>query len=373
MQNTEPAFHPADIITEPGPEYADEERLWQGIPGIERAPGGRLWACWYSGGEGEGPDNYVVLATSADDGAAWKAPALVVHPPADRVRAYDPVPWVDPQGPLWVFWAQSQEYFDGRAGVWCICTEDPDAENPAWSDPQRVANGIMMNKPIVSSKGEWLLPTAVWEREPHRPELAGERLSNVTASTDQGGTWEWRGGADVPERSFDEHMVVELQDGRLWMLVRTKYGIGQSFSGDDGRTWTPGEDSGIPGPCSRFHIRRLASGRLLLINHYKFTKRSHMTALLSDDDGKTWQEGLLLDERAGISYPDATEAPDGTIYAVYDHNRGDHYATGNEKEVLLAVFTEEDILAGQPTSDKCRLKVVVNRAKKTNPASGSRR
>ena len=41
--------------------------------------------------------------------------------------------------------------------------------------------------------------------------------------------------------------------------------------------------------------RRLASGNLLLVNHYKFTGRSHLTAHISIDDGKTWNDGLLLD------------------------------------------------------------------------------
>jgi hypothetical protein len=37
----------------PGREYADDTRLFQGIPGLERAPNGRLWAVWYAGGPDE--------------------------------------------------------------------------------------------------------------------------------------------------------------------------------------------------------------------------------------------------------------------------------------------------------------------------------
>jgi hypothetical protein len=49
-----PAFPIAKVIVNPGAEYADTARSWQGIPGIERAPKGRLWATWYSGDIGEG-------------------------------------------------------------------------------------------------------------------------------------------------------------------------------------------------------------------------------------------------------------------------------------------------------------------------------
>lgn len=51
-------LHPARLVFSPGPEYGPQTRRWQGIPGIERAANGRLWATWYSGTDGEGPGNY---------------------------------------------------------------------------------------------------------------------------------------------------------------------------------------------------------------------------------------------------------------------------------------------------------------------------
>jgi hypothetical protein len=86
----DPALQPPPVNTAPGPEYADDTRIFQGIPGIERAKNGRLWALWYAGGPdepGEGPGNYVVLVTSADDGRSWSAPKLVVDPPGPAVAA----------------------------------------------------------------------------------------------------------------------------------------------------------------------------------------------------------------------------------------------------------------------------------------------
>ena len=37
----------------PKAEYADSRRMHQGMPSIERARNGRLWAAWYGGGLGE--------------------------------------------------------------------------------------------------------------------------------------------------------------------------------------------------------------------------------------------------------------------------------------------------------------------------------
>jgi hypothetical protein len=367
---TDLAMHPATVLTRPGAEYADDRRLWQGIPGLARAPRGRLWACWYSGGKTEEPGNYVVVATSGDDGATWTCPRVIILPPDPRVRCYDPVPWVDPRGRLWLFWAQSESFFDGRAGVWTTVCEAPDDADPAWSAPRRVANGVMMNKPTVLADGTWLLPTAVWAHPDHRrPALEGEYLSNVTASTDEGATWTRRGGADVPQRWFDEHMVVERRDGTLWMLVRAAGGVRQAVSADGGATWQALDGVALPGPNARFFIRRLRSGRLLLVNHEPaggwsrvtgnvdaaITARNNLTAMLSDDDGRTWIGGLTLDARDGVSYPDGVEADDGTLYVIYDRER---YAA---REILMAVFTEADILAGTP-APQTRLRVVVNTA-----------
>ena len=360
---TDAALLPPPIITNPGPNYADDARHWQGIPGIERAANGRLWAVWYSGGVGEGPDNYVVLVTSDDDGYTWSAPRLIVDPPG-RVRAYDPCLWHDPLGRLWLFWAQSAELHDGRAGVWTIRCDDSGSATPAWSAPRRLCNGVMMNKPTVLSTGEWILPSAVWAcAQPYRDELSAERYSNIIVSTDAGRTWSRRGGADVPERSFDEHMVVERNYGTLWILVRTRYGVGESISADRGVTWSPGKPSAISGPDSRFFLRRLRSGRLLLVNHRNFTGRTHLTASLSEDDGRSWTAHLLLDAREQVSYPDGVQAEDGRLYVIYDYNRGVQYNPGRDRQILLAVFTEEDVLAGAPLSAVARLRGVVNQAR----------
>jgi len=347
------SLQPVTPNLNPGDEYAPRTRLWQGIPTLERSSDGRLWAAWYSGNKGERPGNYVLLVRSPDDGASWSAPVLVIAP-SEPVRAFDPCLWSDPGGHLWLFWAQSCGRFDGRCGVWAICCNDPRGKAPLWSTPTRMANGIMMNKPTVLSSGEWLMPAAVWNREPRRPQLDIERKSNVFCSMDQGRTWALRGSADVPERTVDEHMLVERRDGSLWMLVRTSYGIGESFSFDHGFTWSAGQPSAIEGPNSRFFIRRLRSGRLLLVNHYSCTVRSDLTAALSEDEGRSWGHHLMLDERPGVSYPDGIEAPDGRICIIYDRDR--HGA----KEILMAVFTEDGMRTSTCTG--MRLKTLVNRA-----------
>lgn len=364
----DPALAAPKINTRPGPEYADDTRAFQGIPGIERAKNGRLWAIWYAGGPGEGGENYTLIATSGDDGKTWSGPKLVIDPPAP-VRAYDPCLWHDPSGRLWLFWAQSHNLWDGRSGVWAITTDNSGDEDPEWSAPRRLGDGIMMNKPTALKSGDWLLPAAIWERasrtDPaHSHDLSDKTGANVLISKDQGKSFSFLGGALVPNRVFDEHSIIEKRDGTLWMLVRAAYGIGESFSRDGGKTWDEGRRSSLPNVNSRFFIKRLDSGRLLLVTHRPpdGKTRSHLMAHVSDDDGETWRGGLMIDERAGVSYPDGVESPDGLIYLIYDYQR-----TG-DKQILMAVFNEDDVIEGAWKSPKARQRIVVNQATGARPS-----
>ena len=353
-------LRPPQVITLPGPEYADDERRFQGIPGIERAGSGRLWATWYGGGITEDRYNCVMLATSADRGDTWSGLKLVIDPDGDGpVRAADPCLWHDPAGRMWLFWLQGYEgQADGRSGVWAMVAEQSDDEDPTWSGPVRMCDGVMLNKPIVLSSGAWLLAVARWYQE---------GSAGIYRTVDEGSTWSLTGRANIPDgshRSPDEHMVVERSDGSLWMLVRTKYGIGESSSSDGGSTWSPVAPSGIENPTSRFFVRRLSSGSLLLVKNGPISERygrSHLTAFRSADEGQTWSGGLLLDERERVSYPDGVQAPDGTVYVIHDRDR--HGA----KEILMARFTEEDVVQGRCVSEGAALRRCVNKARGRNP------
>lgn len=363
------ALIPPALNTSPLPEYGYDKLDYGMTIGIERTPGGRLWACWVAGGDS--PKAFFVLATSDDDGENWSQPRLVLDShsadlPMDRSILVGNL-WTDPEGRLWLIFDQSMHMFDGRAGVWATVCNNPDADVPVWSEPRRIWHGVTLNKPTVLSNGEWMLPISLDQREGFGPfkrcfkELDPVRGANVFVSTDKGATWKRRGAARFPNPDWHEHMIVERKNGTLWMLARTSKGIMQTTSRDGGRTWAkPSLPPQIKQPNARFHIRRLASGRLLLIKHGDkidaHKGRLQLSAWLSEDDGMNWQGGLVLDERKGISYPDGFQAPDGTIYISYDRNRS------TDGEILLARFTEQDIMARKLTGPKSRLKMLISRA-----------
>jgi hypothetical protein len=265
---------------------------------------------------------------------------------------------------MWLFWAQSAGLADGRWGVWAMTADGADSESPKWSEPRRIANGIMLNKPTVVSNGDWLLPAGLWREGNRRLDLDGfdlspydpatlihdlgeEKGSNVFVSRDQGATFEFLGQARAPNTRVDEHMIVERKDGSLLMLIRNVDGVMRSVSTDGGRTWSPGEMYMAGGNVAnkRFFVRRLQSGALLMVrNNGPDDKRSHLTAFVSDDDGETWQGGLLIEERVGASYPDGVQGVDGKIYVIHDFDRAD------EGVIYLATFREEDVRASKAVS-----------------------
>lgn len=335
---------PARIEWLPGAAYAVETRQWQGCPSITQT-GKRLWGAWFSGGTRE-PDagNYGIISYQ-DVGADWVDPALVITHPDQRVRVMDPQLWTDPNGSLWIFWVQNtgQKGFDGIWGTWAVRIDNPEADRPEWTSPKRLSDGLTRNKPIVLSSGEWLLPSYDWINH----------QSAVYASDDEGESWIIRGGPlNKPVSNFYEHMCVQLKDDRIWMLQRN---IQQSISTDNGANWTPLERiDEITSANSRVFIGRLQSGNLLLV-YNNDPERKNLTAFLSEDDGKTWPHALLLDERDEVSYPDMVQNEEGLIQVCYDRSR-----TG-EKEILMAKFTEQDIVNGSFESSQAVKKEVISK------------
>lgn len=341
------------VIMNPGAEFQDESRPGAMIIGMDRTPKGRMWGCWT--GTGDKKDGYFLLATS-DDGKTWSKPRLVVgvcsEPRQKLGGALVGNLWSDPRGRLWLFFDQQLGDSQGRITNWYIRCDDPDADAPTWSQPVNFAEGCTLNKPTVLRNGEWLLPVSDWHK----------KTARVFASSDEGQTWKERGSLQFPDWEFDEHMMVELQDDRLWMLGRTHGQPHESFSSDGGKTWSkPRQAATVQNVNARFFLRRLKSGRILLVKngspHERLQKRSHLSAWLSEDEGQTWKGGLLLDERSAVSYPDGFESPDGQIHILYDWNRH------TDAEILMAKFREEDVLAMKVISLDSEFRLLVNKAR----------
>ncbi|MFC2123992.1 sialidase family protein [Bacteroidota bacterium] len=340
------------------PHTDNASRTWQGIPGLEVTEKGRIFISWYSGGSKEpAPQNTGYLCYSDDNGRNFTPPEPLVKP-NDNGRSFDPTLWIDPEGRLWYIFNRGNKDNAYHAVYARICNK-PDSKTPIWTNEFRVGYDVpysfRMNKPTILSNGDWLMPVT-HANEPIHGWFAGDKqLQSVGISNDKGKSWKLHGDIKAPPWAL-ENMIVELLDGSLWMLIRTGSGyLWESRSTDSGRTWSKPNATLIASPGSRFFIRRLASGNLLLVNHYKFDGRSHLTAKISKNDGDTWNDGLILDERQNISYPDGVQDKNGLIWIVYDRER---YKDG---EILMATFHEKDVIAGEDVSGKVNLKQIINK------------
>lgn len=367
-----PSLKPANILSKPeGEKYQTANRLWQGCPSIAKTKGGRLYAAWFSGGVKEpGYGSFNLVFYSDDDGLTWNENYIVVEADEEHYdHATDINLWIAPDGALYVTYVQCRlldtllpidqiwTFYDGIWGSWVLRCADPDAENPQFEEPVRWCDGFLRNQPTVLSTGEWIAPAYDW-----LPPVFVETASflgignakykyHFRISDDCGKTWRVVTGPDKPQLIvFDEIMILEGKEGEWHFFARTEWGILHSLSRDRGETWEDTDPAWMPGAGSRFFVRRLSSGNILLV--HSGGGRHSLLAKISTDECKTWSELLVLDDRASVSYPDGMQDDEGNIYIAYDRER---YGA---REILFAKFTEEDIKAKElvtPTSYTKRL------------------
>lgn len=353
------------LLTKNLEKYYEDKRAWQGIPSIEVTENGRIFIAFYSGGDNEQLGNYCLLLQ--DDGQGFSQPTAVADA-GDFSRCFDPCLWIDDKKKLYFFWASMPDVF-----TWASICENPDEPVLKWSEPFIVCEGIMLNKPIIKQDGKWLFPVSIWHESVNdsmlkvcdkitiNPNNLQAMSYAVTGNKETG--FEFLGGARSKLPSFDEHMFLENNDKSITMFIRTKGEIEKAVSFDGGLTWSQPIESGIKHPNSRFFVSRLKSGRVLFVNHHNYKGRNNLTALLYENDGITFCGSLLLDERNKVSYPDAVEAKNGFIYVVYDRERGakNQNEINSAKEILMAKFTEEELLKSEIFNAESKLKIIISK------------
>jgi len=159
-------------------------------------------------------------------------------------------------------------------------------------------------------------------------------VSHCYISDDGGKTWRnGKGHIDAPKRGAMEPEVVELNDGRILMIVRTQLGyIGKSYSSDGGETWSKLESLGVRAPEAPSTLRRIPStGDLVLIFNDTFTpgaghggKRTPLTAAISSDEGLTWKKvgNLEADASKTFSYTSLTFVRDRAVMSYWESGEG---------------------------------------------------
>lgn len=375
---------PPELDTSPDPDKFGFDSLRFAMNGgMAQTRGGRLWAVWIAGGDSI--TAYTVGSWSDDGGKTWTGTRF-------RIGSDEPIFhvgwtglhmarlisnfWFAPDSSLRLYVYQALGMFNNRGATFEFICRNPDDPKPEWEQPRLIALGGIHNKPIVLRNGTWILPNdSECIQWPTRntdvfPDMHSYHGVGVLASVDNGMTWEKRGHAlPTATKHYCENSIVERSDGSLHMLFRSGLGVMESVSNDIGYTWSePILTTELKQHLARASYIRLASGRMMFVKNGTkadefssfendpnvFRGRGELTAFFSEDEGRTWKGGLVLDPRGNVCYPDAFQALDGSIYVSYEHGRDTL-----KNEILFAHFNEEDLVAGKIVTQKSSLQEVV--------------
>lgn len=262
---------------------------------------------------GEQALNGTFYIRSLDNGFTW-----------DKISISKEIPQADTQNPI------TGEYLRvanlGREGVFAIHTEG--GLNGGRRLIRITDKPYIMVKPPVFIRGGKRVIVAT------HPAGGGLPKGALTLySDDNGTTWKESNQINTPNHTSEgfhkgirwnhgavEPTVVELNDGRLWMIIRTPLDKHyQSFSDNGGETWSEPTPSPFYGTITMPTLGRLKDGKLLFlwcnttplpelesangVWDDVFTNRNALHAAISEDDGKTWCgfRELYLDARRNSS------------------------------------------------------------------------
>ena len=125
-----------------------------------------------------------------------------------------------------------------------------------------------------------------------------------------------------------ESTAVQLEDGRVVMLMRAEHGgfLWRAESRDDGRTWTDAWQTDIPNPTSLAALVRLPDGRIALIHNAvggmvgERARRDPLSIWLSNDEMASWYVKEDAISGGSPAYP-CPLIVDGRLVFSYDRNR----------------------------------------------------
>jgi len=285
-----------------------------------------LLATWFGGTHEKNPDVGIWLSRKVD--GTWSSPVEVVNGVQNenlRYPAWNPVLFQPEGGPLMLFYKVGPS----PQRWWGMLTTSDD-EGLSWSKPAKLGTGPLghllgpvKNKPVQLEDGSILCPSSSETRNKWRV--------HFELSEDMGQTWEFIGPInDGIEFDAIQPSILFHPGGLLQILCRTKQGvISQSWSEDQGRTWSPMEATMLPNPNSGTDAVTLKDGRQILVyNHIvpdqTWGSRSKLNVAVSED-GINWRAAVLLendpDPDSEYSYPAVIQTRDGKIHVTYTWNR----------------------------------------------------
>jgi predicted neuraminidase len=292
---------------------------------IVETSAGALVAAWFGGTHERNPD--VGIWVSRQENGRWTEGVEVangVQENGSREPTWNPVLFQAPKGPLVLFYKVGPS----PSKWWGMVMESADG-GKTWSKPRRLPDGILgpiKNKPVVLADGTWLSPTST-EGNPEG------WLTHFEWSKDAGKTWQKSESVKQGPAGFDaiQGSILFHPGGKLQTVVRTRQGVvGQTWSSDGGRTWTPITAIDLPNPNSGTDAVTLKDGRHLIVYNHSGHRAEEAKGdrwpldVAISKDGLHWTRVLTLEtepNKAGYAYPAVIQTSDGLVHITYTWDR----------------------------------------------------
>ncbi|MAS95828.1 MAG: hypothetical protein CMO55_21705 [Verrucomicrobiales bacterium] len=287
-----------------------------------------LVAAWFGGTKEKDPD--VGIWTSYNDGRGWSSPkewANGIQHADLRYPCWNPVLFQPPgDNPLMLFFKVGPN----PADWWGEVMVSYDAGR-SFRDRVRLPEGIhgpVRSKPVLLPNGKLLSPSSTEHNDDWR--MHYEIMQNFD-DPEIGNTWKRVEPEEQPFQVIQPSFLTH-PDGTIQALLRSKNEkIIESYSKDNGLTWSPMEPTMLPNNNSGIEALTLQDGRhLLLYNHMGGRKdrkdgwgKRNVIHLAISDDGKEWKAAAIVEEtdKGEFSYPAMIQAEDGMIHMTYTWKR----------------------------------------------------
>ncbi|MDO6603960.1 sialidase family protein [Arenibacter palladensis] len=291
-----------------------------------------LVSAFFAGTHEKNPDVGIRVSRMVDGKWTWpEEVANGVQNDTLRYPLWNPVLFQPKEGPLLLFYKEGP---DPRTW-WGMLMTSSDG-GITWSKPEKMGTdekighllGPVKNKPIQLEDGTIISPSST---EIKLEDGDVDWMVHFEISKDNGKTWEVVGPInDGKEFDAIQPSILTYPNGKMQVLCRTRQNvISQSWSEDQGQTWSKMTATELPNPNSGTDAVTLKDNRQLLIyNHTtkegEEPKGRNMINLAISEDGINWKPVMTLENvpaESGYSYPAIIQTSDGLAHITYTYVR----------------------------------------------------
>ena len=287
---------------------------------IAETPKGLVTA-FFGGTKERNPD--VEIWVSRRENNKWTTPVSVANGIANdtlRFPTWNPVLYQVPEGELLLFYKVGPS-----PSTWKGWMKTSNDNGVTWSSAKALPEGFIgpvKNKPVLVGKQKLIAPSST--------EGNGWKI-HFEITEDWGKTWRKIGPVnDGKTLNAIQPSILIHKDGKLQLLARSRdRSVLESWSSDNGETWSPLAKSSLPNNNSGTDAVTLKDGRHLLVYNHILDPAGQPKGprtplnLSYSNDGKNWYAALVLEDSpiGQYSYPSIIQTSDGMVHIVYTWRR----------------------------------------------------